>query len=73
MLCRHPAARDRLHHVHRSEADSSGQLMEITVTANKRAENMQDVPIAIEAVTSQQLAASGITQTSDSDGVRLGQ
>jgi iron complex outermembrane receptor protein len=47
--------------------------MEITVTANKRAENMQDVPIAIEAVTSRQLAASGITQTSDSDGVRLGQ
>ena len=33
----------------------------ITVTATKRAENVQDVPIAVTAYTSELLAASGIT------------
>jgi iron complex outermembrane recepter protein len=42
------------------EASSSG-IGEIVVTAQKRAENIQDVPIAISAVTSEFLDSRGIT------------
>jgi iron complex outermembrane recepter protein len=38
----------------------SGGLEEIVVTAQRRAENLQEVPISITAVTSQRLQASGI-------------
>ena len=41
------------------------QLEDIIVTANKRAENLQDVPIAITAVTGARLEAIGITSTQD--------
>ncbi|HKP77605.1 MAG TPA: TonB-dependent receptor [Phenylobacterium sp.] len=44
---------------------SSGQLEEVVVVAQKRAENVQDVPIAITAVTAAQLGAAGVANTSD--------
>jgi len=47
-----------------SAADTSneeGTLAEIVVTAQKRAENLQDVPIAISTVSGAQLAALAAT------------
>lgn len=43
----------------------SQELEEVVVTAQKRSENLQDVPIAVSAVTADQLAASGITSMLD--------
>src|SRR3546814_15872898 len=40
-------------------------IADIVVTANKRSESMQKVPIAITAVTSDRLAQVGITCTKD--------
>src|SRR3546814_11564017 len=40
-------------------------IADIVVTANKRSESMQKVPIAIPAVTSDLLAQVGITSTKD--------
>jgi iron complex outermembrane recepter protein len=45
------------------EADTG--LTEIVVTANKRSENLQNVPIAINAISGDSLAARGIVETSD--------
>jgi iron complex outermembrane recepter protein len=45
-----------------SEEESVG-VADIVVTAQRRAENVQDVPIAISAFSSDQLAAQGITNT----------
>lgn len=46
-------------------AENDGGIADIVVTAQKRAENMQDVPIAVAAVTSEAAAESGIRTTSD--------
>lgn len=46
---------------------NSVQLDEIVVTAQKRSENIQDVPISIQAFRGGALAASGITNTRDLD------
>ena len=46
-------------------ASQGATLEEIVVTANKRSENIQDVPIAITAVTGQRLTDIGITSTQD--------
>ena len=40
-------------------------LAEIVVTAQRRAQNMQDVPIAVSAVTREQLEAKGVQNTLD--------
>lgn len=40
-------------------------LEEIVVTAQRRAENLQDVPITVMAVSAQALAAAGVTNTAD--------
>lgn len=41
-------------------ADNEGGIQEIVVTANKVAENVQDVPIAITALTSERLETAGV-------------
>ncbi|WP_374946852.1 TonB-dependent receptor [Agreia sp.] len=41
----------------------SGQLEEIVVTAQKRVQNVQDVPIAVTAISGGQLATSGVIST----------
>lgn len=47
-------------------AESSGAVIEeIVVTAQKRSENLQDVPVAITAVTASRLAVAGVTSVSD--------
>src|SRR3981189_1850547 len=43
----------------------SGGLQEVVVTANKRRENIQDVPIAIAAISESDLAAHGVQNTLD--------
>jgi outer membrane receptor protein involved in Fe transport len=48
-----------------AEADSRDTVGEIIVTAQKRAENVQDVPIAITALTSADLAAARIEDSKD--------
>ncbi|MBT8083838.1 MAG: TonB-dependent receptor [Woeseia sp.] len=42
-----------------------GQIEEITVTAQKRAESLQDVPIAVTAFTGDTLETLGVTNASD--------
>lgn len=42
-------------------APDTGQLEEIVVTANKRRESLQDVPVAVTAITAQTAAAVGVT------------
>jgi iron complex outermembrane recepter protein len=44
-------------------ADTSGELVEIVVTAQRRAERLQDVPISVVALSAKSLAASGVTST----------
>ncbi len=46
-------------------AGSSSALEEITVTAQKRKENLESVPISVSVVTGSQIAASGIQSTAD--------
>lgn len=45
--------------------EETGHLQEVVVTAQKRAENLQQVPIAITAITASQLAASGVGNSLD--------
>src|SRR5262245_8204815 len=45
--------------------DSEDRLAEIVVTAQKRAQNLQDVGTSITALDSRQLAQLGMTNTTD--------
>src|SRR5690606_23004920 len=45
--------------------DTSAQLEDIVVTAQKRSERLQDVPVSVSAVTASQLIAQGGTGTAD--------
>ncbi len=47
------------------EAEETGGLADIIVTAQKRSENLQDVPAAISAIDGNALLQKGITETSD--------
>lgn len=44
---------------------SAGELQEVVVTAQRRTESLQDVPISISAFTSTDLERSGITEARD--------
>jgi iron complex outermembrane receptor protein len=46
-------------------SDSTGGLEEVVVTARYRAENLQQTPIAITAITAQDIEAKGFTSTTD--------
>lgn len=48
-----------------AEGASQGGLGIIVVTATKRSENMQDVPVAISAISSEALTSKGVFETSD--------
>jgi iron complex outermembrane recepter protein len=47
------------------EGEQEGGIATIVVTATKRSEDLQKVPIAISAITGDELVARGITDTSD--------
>jgi len=47
------------------QAREPGALEEVTVTAQKRTENLQDVPIAATAITGGQLEGKGVNRLSD--------
>jgi len=44
---------------------SGGQLEEIVVTAQKRGQNLQDVPLSVTAFTGDTLAAAGVVNAMD--------
>ena len=44
-----------------ADTSSADQIQEITVTAQRRTENVQDVPIAIQALTGETLAQLNIS------------
>lgn len=46
-----------------AEQKDSGQIADIIVTAQRRSERMQDVPIAVSAVSGDALAARGVNRT----------
>lgn len=48
-----------------AEAGEQGVMDEIVVTAQKRAERLQDVPIQVSAITSQAISDAGIKSTAD--------
>lgn len=48
------------------------QLEEIVVTAQRRAENKQEIPVSVTAVTSEQLAERNITDISQMEGMSPG-
>ena len=50
------------------EETSSGGIAEIVVTAQKRAQNLQDVPVAVSALAGEELESRGISETSDLQG-----
>jgi iron complex outermembrane recepter protein len=52
-----------------AQATHAQELEEITVTAQKRSENLRDVPISVSAVTGSVLTTQGITTTEDLSSV----
>jgi len=47
------------------DADDNGALEEIVVTSQKRAENVQDIPVAVQVVSGATLEAQGIREFSE--------
>jgi iron complex outermembrane receptor protein len=48
-----------------SAAEDAGGLQEIVVTATRRSENQQNVPVAVQAITPAELTKQGVFETSD--------
>src|SRR3546814_13710618 len=57
-----------------AEADdpSEGRLSDIVVTAQKRSENLQQVPISVAAVSAERLQAAGVVSIQRSEERRVG-
>lgn len=51
-----------------ADADAGTGIQDIVVTARKRAENVQNVPVAISAISGDALATRGLVQTNDLAG-----
>jgi iron complex outermembrane receptor protein len=47
------------------ESPDDGNLDEVVVTANKRSESLQEVPLAVSVIGENELRASGVTQFAD--------
>lgn len=47
------------------QAAAQGMLEEVIITAQKREQNLQDVPVAVTAFTGEQMAAMGVQQSFD--------
>ncbi len=47
------------------QADNDSQIADIIVTAQKRSQNLQDVPLAVSAISADAMAAKGIADTTD--------
>src|SRR5688572_25754403 len=45
--------------------DDAGTLEEIVVTARRRAENIQDIPVTVQAISGEKLQQQAVTQFSD--------
>src|SRR5690349_11469094 len=54
------------------EASDNGGLQEIIVTAQKREQSLQDVPIAVTALTEDTLEVNRVTSVSDLSGLAPG-
>lgn len=52
--------------------NAGGGLADIVVTAQRRAESLQNVPISVTAVTAEKLEAAGITSTQDLPNIAPG-
>ena len=48
-----------------SPGATTGGVTEVVVTAQRRSQNLQDVPISVQAISAQQLTAAGIKSTQD--------
>jgi iron complex outermembrane recepter protein len=48
-----------------NSSESIGGLQEVVVTATRRAENQQEIPVAVTAVTADMLAKQGVFETTD--------
>src|SRR5277367_5025144 len=51
---------------------STGELEEVVVTANRRAENLQDIPIAVTALSGVSLLNSGVNDLTELGAVVAG-
>lgn len=51
------------------QKDATARLGTVTVTATKREENLQDVPVAVSAITADALQDKGVFDTSDMSGI----
>ena len=52
--------------------EAPNELAEIVVTAQKRAQNLQDVPIAVTALSGSELADRGVTTVEDLSNISAG-
>ena len=50
------------------ETNDAGQISDIVVTAQKRFQNLQDVPVAVSALAGEELQSRGVSETSDLQG-----
>lgn len=67
-----PATVSRAQNGPAATGQDAGAIEEIVVTAQRRSENLQDVPVAVTAVSGEALAAKGVQSTADLASVTPG-